>query len=288
MEGIAKICIDSLIHQTRPFDEIIIVDNASTDRTPEIIKEYQNPTISVTLLKDHVNKSECRNIGRRLANSDIVAIIESDSFYDPNWCKYVMESFEKNNAECLVDRRAVYNPKSFISKTTDSFLYARLVKNKDSYTPFTAWVFKKYILNQLNGFDGSSGIEDLDLGKRLLSAGYHITYQPNAVCYHDGEPKTLSREITRSWWFGKEMLKYYAKHPEDKVKEFYPFLGFLFSIPIAIIYPILFLFITLTVLLIQSLKFYRMGMLEIYSISEAFLSIIRKWFYLLALTLEDI
>jgi glycosyltransferase involved in cell wall biosynthesis len=289
IESIVNKCIGTLLQQTRPFDEIIVIDNASTVKTPQLIQQYYDegylkyPPI---LLKEHINKSDCRNMGWKLATSEIVAIIESDSAYEIHWCEKVMESFEIG-AECLVDRRAVYNPKSFISKTTDNYLEVRLLKNQDTYIPFTAWVFKKEILKKLGGFDGSSGIEDLDLGKRLLSSGYKITYQPDAVCYHDGEPKTFRREISRSWWFGKEMHKYYVKHPEDRIKEFYPFLAFLFITP-TIIFPMIFLYIALIVSITQSLKFYLMGMKGIYSISEAFLSILRKWVYLLALTLEDI
>ncbi len=158
--------------------------------------------------------------------------------------------------------------------------------DKNTYTPFTAWVFKKEILQVLQGFDPDSGIEDLDLGKRLLSAGYHITYQPDAVCYHDGEPKTLLREIKRSGWVGSEMAKCDKKNPDDRGKEFYPFLLFLLSFP-AIFYRDIFMAILITLITIQSLKFYLIGMQPIYSISEAFLSIIRKWFYTLALFLED-
>jgi len=276
-EHIVKICIDSLLTQTRPFDEIIIIDNASTDKTPGVLKQYNN----VTFLKEKVNKSDCRNMAWRQASSDVVAIIENDSYYAPDWCEKVMQCFE-SGAVAVNDRRAVYNPKSLISKVTDNFMYARTFVNRNKYKPFAGWVFKKELLEKIGGYDGISGIEDLDLGKRLMNAGYEITYQHEAIEYHDGEPRTLIHEIKRSWWFGKEMTKFYKKWGYDE-KELCNGILFMLGMSMLILYPVLFVLVLISLVILLTIKFYSMGMSGFYSIMESMLSIVRKWFYTLSL-----
>lgn len=275
-EKIIKECLDSLIAQTHPFDEIILVDNASTDKTREIIKNYPFKKI---LLEKNMERCVSRNTGWRAAQNELVAIIENDSVYDIHWVEKVLECFE-NGADAAVDRRGVYKPKTFISRMNDEFFRVRLDEKR--YKPFSAWIYKKEVLEKLNGYDeGMVGFEDRELGDRLIKNGYNIMYQPRAIQYHKGEPKTLMDELKRAWWFGVRTRKYYKKYPE-KV----PYAKFvLFTyLTISILIPPLFAVSLLALYLANLLRFLYIypDMKPIYAIAESGISIMRFWVFFIA------
>ena len=59
-KDLLKECLDALLNQTRPLDSIILIDNASTDGTPEFLKEkgyLDNPKIHVGVLNNNVKYS---------------------------------------------------------------------------------------------------------------------------------------------------------------------------------------------------------------------------------------
>ncbi len=279
-EKIIKECLDSLIAQTHPFDEIIIVDNASTDRTREIINNYPFKKI---LLEKNMERCVSRNTGWRAAKNELVAIIENDSVYDKNWVEKALECIE-NGADAVVDRRAVYKPSTFISRMNDEFFNVRMLKNK--YEPYSAWVFKKRILEELGGYDeGQVGFEDMELGRRLLKRGYRIAYQPEALSCHAGEPATLKQELKRSWWFGVRAHKYYSKYPEE-----IPYARFIFYslLTLSIFQPYVFVILLSGTFTLLSLKFISMKMKPIYAAAESALSILRYGVFFAAYIVSSI
>lgn len=279
-EKIIKECLDSLIAQTHPFDEIILVDNASTDKTREIIKNYPFKKI---LLEKNMERCVSRNTGWRAAQNELVAIIENDSVYDIHWVEKVLECFE-NGADAAVDRRGVYKPKTFISRMNDEFFKVRLLKNK--YKPYSAWAFKKGILEEMGGYDeGMVGFEDRELGKRLIEKGYKIAYQPEAVSYHAGEPATLKQELKRSWWFGVRGHKYYKKYPNE-----FPYARFIiFScLTLSILLPYVFVILLFGMFALLFVKFISMRMKPVYAVAESVISILRYWVFFIAYVVSSI
>ncbi len=279
-ESIIKECLDSLIAQTHAFDEIIIVDNASTDRTREIIKNYPFKTI---FLEKNMERCVSRNTGWKAAQNELVAVIENDSVYDKHWVEKVLESID-NGADAVVDRRAVYKPGTFISRMNDEFFSVRLLKNK--YEPYSAWVFKKNILEELDGYDeGQVGFEYMELWKRLINRGYKIAYQPDALSCHAGEPATLKQELKRSWWFGIRAHKYYKKYPDD-----FPYVRFigLSILTLSILQPYVFVILLSAVSVLLFIKFISMRMRPEYAAAEAVLSIMRSWVFFIAYVISSI
>ncbi len=279
-EKILKECLDSLTSQTHPFDEIIIVDNASTDRTIEIIKNYPFKKI---LLEKNMERCVSRNTGWRAAQNEIVAIIENDSVYDKHWVEKVLECFE-NGADAVIDRRAVYKPETFISRMNDDFFRVKL--NEKRYRPFSAWVYKKSVLEALNGYDETQvGFEDTELGARLIRNGYLIKYQPEAIQYHAGEPKTLRDELKRSWWFGIRAHKYYKKYPDE-----FPYARVLIfsGLTLSVLLPYVFIILLAGACVLLFIKFISMRMIPVYAGAESVLSILRSWVFIIAFAISSI
>lgn len=77
-------CLDSLIHQTLPEMELIIVNDGSPDHSQQIIDRYQkkHPDRVVALQKENGGLSSARNFGLRHARGAYVAFVDSDDFVD--------------------------------------------------------------------------------------------------------------------------------------------------------------------------------------------------------------
>ena len=71
-------CIDSLLNQSFHDMEILVIDDASTDRTYELLKEYQNNYNNIQLIRNEINKgvSYCRNYGLSLVKTKYVAFLD--------------------------------------------------------------------------------------------------------------------------------------------------------------------------------------------------------------------
>lgn len=79
-----KKCLDSLINQTVKDLEIIVINDGSTDKSEEIIKEYKEKYNSLITYYSKLNEgvAKTRNFGIEKANSDYILFVDSDDFID--------------------------------------------------------------------------------------------------------------------------------------------------------------------------------------------------------------
>lgn len=89
-------CLKSIENQTVPFNEVILVDDASTDGSLKIAKEYEKIG-GWHVIKNKENKglSHSRNIGIKKAKSDYVTFLDSDDEILPDTCEKMHRAIEK-------------------------------------------------------------------------------------------------------------------------------------------------------------------------------------------------
>lgn len=76
-------CLDSVKNQTEPFDEVIIINDGSTDSSLEIAKRYDFKIFSY----ENSGLSVARNHGLEHATGDYIVFLDSDDSYLPNACR---------------------------------------------------------------------------------------------------------------------------------------------------------------------------------------------------------
>lgn len=97
-------CLDSLVEQTEKDIEIIVIDDASTDNSPEIEAEYQKkyPNVKVYRNERNLGQSETRNRGVELAEGDYIAFLDSDDYVNPGMYEELYQAAVDNNMPELI------------------------------------------------------------------------------------------------------------------------------------------------------------------------------------------
>lgn len=96
-----KDAIESVLFQTYPMIEYIIVDGASTDGTVKVIRSYMNNITHFISEKDH-GIYDAMNKGIKLATGDVIGILNSDDFYlSNNVIEKVIEVFESKHVDSM-------------------------------------------------------------------------------------------------------------------------------------------------------------------------------------------
>jgi len=91
--------IDSVLIQGFDNFEIIVVDDASTDKTHDIAQNYKNENITFMFLEKHGGAARARNVGIKVAKGEFIAFQDSDDQWLPDKLEKQMAVFEKSSAD---------------------------------------------------------------------------------------------------------------------------------------------------------------------------------------------
>lgn len=83
-EKYIKRCLDSIINQSYAPYEIIVVDDASTDNTIQVVERYSCPIVRLIKCKINGGAQKARNIGIKEAKGDWIAFLDSDDEWLPD------------------------------------------------------------------------------------------------------------------------------------------------------------------------------------------------------------
>ena len=104
VEKYLPICLDSIINQTFKNWELILVDDASTDNSSEIIRAYASKynEILPVFLEHNTGVGNARNKGLEIANGRYIGFVDADDWIDQNFYQVLITSILKDNSEIAI------------------------------------------------------------------------------------------------------------------------------------------------------------------------------------------
>jgi hypothetical protein len=210
--------IRSLLKQKYGNKEIVVVDNASTDGTVEILRE-EFPLITIIPLDKNYGLHKGFNVGVKCAKGEIIIGVDQDCvLMDENVIKKVVKYFEGNRKLGII----AFNVKNYYSKE-DSWDNPRFLKKNglDEGYPCVAYngcgfAVLKDVYERAGGLCEEFSIYhgEIDLTLRVIELGYQCRYFPNITVFH----KSSQNRPNTSWY-----IKITARNWAWFIWKYFPF-----------------------------------------------------------------
>jgi len=211
-------CLESLADDLRPGDEIILVDNASTDGSAHAAAQAF-PTIRVLCSPTNLGFGGGNNLGAQHATGDYLAFINPDTVIAPAWLTPLMSALEEDPCAGLATSKVLLLRDPSRINTAGNEVHCSglaicrgLGMDREMLAETAevgaisgaAFVMRRELFEMLGGFDEAFFLymEDTDLSWRAQLLGYRCLYVPDSVIYHDytlrfGPRKTFYQERNR-------------------------------------------------------------------------------------------
>ncbi len=201
---------ESLLKLDYPADklQIVLVDNGSTDNTPEVMARYKDHPQVKVLHEATPGKHNAVNAGIAAArDAEFVGCLDADSFVDPEALHEIIPCFDKPSVAAVTAAMSIHNPRNIVEHMQNAeysfgitMRHAMSSINALYVTPGPFSFYRKSVLTELGGFRYGHQTEDMEMALRIQKAGYEIENAPRARVYTKA-PRTIPTLIKqRTRW----------------------------------------------------------------------------------------
>lgn len=205
-EKYIKKCLDSLLNQNikKSLYEVIVVDNASSDKTAEIVRKYPVKLIH----EKRKGVANARSAGTKVAQGEIIAFTDADCMPPNGWLSKFLNRFRKNpKLDAIGGVFAFYDGGNFLK------LLAAKTQKFTWHLSGGNMAIRKKSLAKIGGFEaGVHAGEDVLITLKLQKQGQYLIDQNNAML-------TSSRRLQKNFlktiftWFPNDFSLKYLKRP---------------------------------------------------------------------------
>ena len=202
--------------------EVMVVDNNSTDTTREVVETFRrrHPQVFRYLFEPRSGKSNALNTGIKHAQGKVLAFVDDDVTVESTWLHHLTASLHDEEwsgaGGRILPARAFGRPAWFSLEELGGILFGHFdfgdQPRELGRAPFGAnMAFRKEMFERYGGFQVDLGPgpdpgttrlnEDTEFGRRLISAGERLRYEPSAAVYHPVAPDRLNQKFFLVWWF---------------------------------------------------------------------------------------
>jgi GT2 family glycosyltransferase len=196
-------CLESVFAQTRPADEVIVVDNGSTDGSVELVRE-RFPSVRLVELARNTGFAGGANTGLRTAGTEVVALVNQDVRLEADWLERACRALDGSSRAASVatkmldlgDPSLVYDTGDILRRDGFCEQRGRFERDDGRFDApgevfgacAGAALYRRNAVLEAGGFEERFFLylEDADLSLRLRLAGWTCVYEP-AVALHAGE-----------------------------------------------------------------------------------------------------
>ncbi len=219
------VCLASLRAQTVRDFEILLVDNASTDPSMDLLARDFPEVRVLRLERNHGFAGAC-NVGLRAGQGGVLILLNNDTECAPDWLAEVLAAFERHpQAGSVASKMLLFDRRDTLHAAGDFFRRDGTPGNRGVWQPDTGQfaegpcfsanggsaAYRRALLDDIGLLDEDFyfSCEDVDLGWRAQLRGWPAVYAPRAVVYH--KLSATGGGVTASYYNGRNFLYLLAK-----------------------------------------------------------------------------
>jgi GT2 family glycosyltransferase len=193
-------CLDAVLSGSGPVCEVVVVDDASTDSTPEVLARYGD-SIAVVRLRENAGYAGACNEGAAAARGELLVFLNNDTVPRGGWAEALAAYAAEHPAAAAIGAKLLY--------PTGAVQHAGVVIGQDGYphnlyaglpadhpavnrsrrlqaVTGACMLVRRDAFEQIGGFDTGflNSLEDVDLCLRIAEAGGEVHYCHEAVVTH--------------------------------------------------------------------------------------------------------
>ena len=221
---------------TDSFDwELLVVDNASTDRTAAVCRDFQKkfPQHVRSIVETKVGKSNALNAGIAAARGELLAFTDDDVYCNPDFLSQIRKLFAETAADAAQGRVLLDCEGGRPDWLDDTLaLTAGFRDCGETVCELEGTLFglnmivMAEVFRKIGGFaprlgPGQVGLsEDTELSFRMRQAGMRLIYAPNVIVHHRMPRSRLTRAFLRKRFFQEGRATAYRAAPPVSLLHF--------------------------------------------------------------------
>ena len=220
-------CLSALRQQSCPDLEVIVVDNASTDGSQELIAT-EFPEVKLIELSVNRGFTGACNTGMDAAGGEFVALLNNDTEVDADWASAIIAAFDaRPEVGIVASKMLLFDQRDRFHTAGDYFTADGRAGNRGAWETdrgqydsaeyvFSACggsaAYRRSMLAEVGTLDDDFFflLEDVDLAWRAQLAGYKVWYTPHAIVYH--HLSATGGGVTASYYDGRNGIWLIAKN----------------------------------------------------------------------------
>ena len=206
--------LDALLRVDYPANrlEVIVVDDASTDRTGEVCFEYASkyPNLKVLEKRESSTKAAALNFGLKSSVGDVVATFDGDSVPEVESFRRAVEYFSDSRVAGVQGRicsiNAGQNMLTRFLSYEGAVQYELYWRGKDALNLYvglggTCQFIRRSVLLEVGGWNEECLAEDTELSLRMLEKNYFVRYASDVRTWEESPFSVKGLVAQRARWF---------------------------------------------------------------------------------------
>lgn len=219
--------LDSIGRSTHPLVEVLVADDASTDMTSQLVREYQlgHPEMDLQMVQmpTNVGKGEALNAAlRQHARGQFVMTVDADSLLEPDAIANALSYFDNPNVAGVAANVQILQTTRTVLGILQRFEHMIGYRSKKLYSLLNcefvvggvASTYRMSVLRKVGFYDTDTLTEDIGLSAKITSLGnkrFRMIYGADVVAQTEGvlTLRALSKQRLR-WKYGsiQNLIKY--------------------------------------------------------------------------------
>jgi GT2 family glycosyltransferase len=220
--------LDGLTRQTRPVDEILVIDNGPSGETERAVRSFVGRLPVRYIAEPKRGYGRARNRGLTEAQGEIIYFLDDDCVPEPDWAAALLGVLEAGGADLAGGSRSPGQPGlaarlEYLS--TDGPVLSPLLRAGPARHLSTSnLVLRRDVVEKVGQFDATLVMcEDRDFTTRARTRGFRLYYEPRARVTHFAPIHHLSEYLAKMRHYGHGTSQYFVRwRREEPLARLFP------------------------------------------------------------------